>query len=155
VSFFGAIVTVFKDRSEINLVVVVLLFLCFTRTMPLFNSIASRSLFSSVYTTATREMSKYMSKAAKKRMPLTTKRVRKGFYKGNGATKEGRITSKGKFIVDPLKRVELVVPDLTGFKVSSTRNGKDFVSFVRQLKPYIARSASKIPPEEQRNPRPR
>ena len=49
---------------------------------------------------------------------LTTKRAHKGFYKGNGATKEGRITSKGKFIVQPWKQVELVVPDLTGFKVS-------------------------------------
>ena len=63
-------------------------------------------------------MSKYISKSAKKRLVLTTKRARKGFYKGNGATKEGRITSKGKFMVDPLKRVELVIPDLTGFKVS-------------------------------------
>lgn len=64
-------------------------------------------------------MSKYLSKSAKKRLVLTTKRARKGFYKGNGATKEGRITSKGKFIVDPLKRLELVIPDLTGFKVRS------------------------------------
>jgi Mitochondrial ribosomal protein L27 len=66
----------------------------------------------------TRFMSKYLSKAARKRIPLTTKRAsRGGFYKGKGSTKEGRLTSKGKFIVDPLKRLELVVPDLTGFKV--------------------------------------
>jgi Mitochondrial ribosomal protein L27 len=65
-----------------------------------------------------RFMSKYMSKAARKRIPLTTKRAsRGGFYKGKGSTKEGRLTSKGKFIVDPLKRLELVIPDLTGFKV--------------------------------------
>jgi hypothetical protein len=76
-------------------------------------------------------MSKYISKSAKKRLVLTTKRARKGFYKGNGATKEGRITSKGKFIVDPMKRVELIIPDLTGFKVSvlcegvSTREAGD------------------------------
>ncbi|GAX10481.1 hypothetical protein FisN_21Lh179 [Fistulifera solaris] len=83
-----------------------------------------------------RHMSKYLSKAAKKRLVLTTKRAHKGFYKGNGATKEGRLTSKGKFIVDPLRRLELVVPDLTGFK----------------LKPYIARSVPRVPPEQQRNP---
>ena len=64
-----------------------------------------------------RHMSKYLSKAAKKRLTLTTKRARKGFYKGNGATKEGRHTSKGKFIIDRLKQVQLVLPDLTGFKV--------------------------------------
>lgn len=83
-----------------------------------------------------RFMSKYLSKSARKRLPLTTKRAsRGGFYKGKGGTKEGRLTSKGKFIVDPLKRLELVVPDLTGFK----------------LKPYIAASVPKYPPEKQRN----
>uniref|UniRef100_A0A7S3L6Q4 Uncharacterized protein n=1 Tax=Amphora coffeiformis TaxID=265554 RepID=A0A7S3L6Q4_9STRA len=83
-----------------------------------------------------RFMSKYMSKSARKRQPLTTKRAsRGGFYKGKGGTKEGRLTSKGKFIVDPLKRLELIVPDLTGFK----------------LKPYIAASVPKHPPEKQRN----
>jgi large subunit ribosomal protein L41 len=66
----------------------------------------------------TRNMSKYMSKSAKKRLPLTTKRASKGgFYKGKGGTKEGRLTSTGKFVVNRLKRLELVVPDLTGFKV--------------------------------------
>jgi large subunit ribosomal protein L41 len=66
---------------------------------------------------------------------LTTKRVAKGFYKGNGSTKEGRLSNKGRFIVDPLKRLELIVPDLTGFK----------------LKPYIASTVSRFPPELQRN----
>jgi hypothetical protein len=61
---------------------------------------------------------KYISKAARKRMPLTTKRAGKGFYKGNGSTKEGRLNSKAKFITDPRKQVELVVPDLEGFTVS-------------------------------------
>jgi hypothetical protein len=65
-----------------------------------------------------RNMSKYLSKAATKRKPLTTKQAGKGYYKGKGGTKEGRLNSKGKFIVDPKKRLELVVPDLTGFKVS-------------------------------------
>jgi hypothetical protein len=41
-----------------------------------------------------------------------------GFYKGNGCRSEGRITSRGRFIVDRSKRTELVVPDLTGFKVA-------------------------------------
>jgi Mitochondrial ribosomal protein L27 len=63
-------------------------------------------------------MSKYLSKAAAKRLPLSTKRARKGYYKGKGGTKEGRLTSKAKFIVDPLKRLQLIVPSLEGFKVS-------------------------------------
>jgi large subunit ribosomal protein L41 len=63
-------------------------------------------------------MSKYISKSAKKRLPLTTKRAGKGFYKGKGSTKEGRLTSKGRFIVDPLRRLELIIPSLNGFKVS-------------------------------------
>jgi large subunit ribosomal protein L41 len=63
-------------------------------------------------------MSKYLSKAAAKRLPLNTKRAGKGYYKGKGGTKEGKLNSKGKFIVDPKKRLELIVPDLEGFKVS-------------------------------------
>lgn len=76
-------------------------------------------------------MSKFLSKAATKRVPLTSKRARKGFYKGNRATKEGHVNSKGRFIVDKSKRLELIVPDLEGFK----------------LKPYIAATAGKFPPE--------
>ena len=81
-------------------------------------------------------MSKYLSKSAGKRLPLTSKRGNKNYYKGKGATKEGRLTSKGRFIVDKLKRLQLVVPDLTGFK----------------LKPYIARTASKYAPENRKGP---
>ena len=81
-----------------------------------------------------RFISKYISKSAKKRMPMTTKRAGKGFYKGNRSTKEGTINSKGRFIVNPLRRLELVVPDLEGFA----------------LKPYVSRSASKVPPELRR-----
>ena len=62
-------------------------------------------------------MSKYLSKSAAKRLPLTTKRAGKGYYKGKGGTKEGRLTSKARFIVDPMRRLQLVVPDLEGFKV--------------------------------------
>ena len=55
-------------------------------------------------------------------MPLTTKHAKKGFYKGNGCRSEGRHTSKGGFIMDRNKMLELVVPNLEGFK----------------LKPYVA-----------------
>ena len=77
-------------------------------------------------------MSKYLSKSATKRLPLTTKRAGKGYYKGKGCTSEGRLTSKGRFIADPLKKLQLIVPDLEGFP----------------LKPYISRSVRKSPPGE-------
>ena len=79
-----------------------------SRPLPLYESIQQRF------------MSKYLSKAAAKRLPLNTKRAGKGYYKGKGGTKEGRLTSKGRFIVDPNKRLELIVPDLEGFKVSQS-----------------------------------
>lgn len=81
-------------------------------------------------------MSKYLSKSAAKRLPLNTKRAKKGYYKGKGGTSEGRITSKGKFIADPFKKLQLIVPDLEGFT----------------LKPYIARAISKSPPEKKTSP---
>lgn len=43
--------------------------------------------------------SKYISKSRTKRLPLTTKRAGKGFYKGNGARKEGYINSRGNIII--------------------------------------------------------
>jgi Mitochondrial ribosomal protein L27 len=105
----------------------------------------SMALFSQIYPTLTthqyptlqlvRYMSKYVSKSQKKNLPLTTKRARKGFYKGKGCTTEGRINSTARFIVNPLKRLQLVVPELTGFR----------------LKPYIASTASRFPPEERHN----
>ena len=84
---------------------------------------------------ARRSMSKYLSKSARKRLPLTTKRAKKGYYKGNGATKEGHFGKGGKFIVDRSLRLELVAPDLTGFK----------------LKHYIASTVPKYPPEAKRD----
>lgn len=39
--------------------------------------------------------SKYISKSRTKRLPLTTKRVGKGYKKGNGARTEGVLDSKG------------------------------------------------------------
>lgn len=50
---------------------------------------------SSVFLQQTAEFSKYISKARAKRLPLTTKKAGKGYYKGNGSRKEGYITSKG------------------------------------------------------------
>ena len=71
-----------------------------------------------------RDFSKYYGNARRKRLPLTTKRARKGYYKGNACRSEGRHTSKGAFVMDRSRMLELVVPDLAGFK----------------LKPYVANS---------------
>ena len=78
----------------------------------------ARHMPATTTTTQTRFISKYISKSAKKRIPLTTKRAGKGYYKGKGGTKEGRLTSKARFLSDPKKKLELVVPDLEGFHVS-------------------------------------
>lgn len=40
-------------------------------------------------------MAKNLSKAARKRIPMTSKMGNKNFYKGKGATKEGHLNSKG------------------------------------------------------------
>mmetsp|Transcript_43940 Transcript_43940/g.99291 ORF Transcript_43940/g.99291 Transcript_43940/m.99291 type:complete len:125 (+) Transcript_43940:247-621(+) len=61
--------------------------------------------------------SKIYGASKKKRMPLSPKRARKGFYKGNGCRSEGRHTSKGGFVMDKEKLLELVVPDMSGFKL--------------------------------------
>ena len=119
------------------------------------------SAIPSAFAPSTRFFSKYISKSAKKRLVLTTKRAHKGFYKGNRGTKEGSITSKAKFIVDPLKRMQIVAPDLEGFKVRTVDEGCYTIysgrtpfsivlmrlSFLWQLKPYIASNASRFPPE--------
>lgn len=68
-------------------------------------------------TTTKRFMSKYLSKSATKRLPLTTKKAGKGYYKGKGGTKEGHFGKGGRFVRDKTKMLELVVPDLEGFKV--------------------------------------
>lgn len=97
-------------------------------------------------------MSKFLSKSATKRLPLTTKRARKGFYKGKGGTKEGRVTSKARFIADPLKKLQLVVPDLHNFKVcvhvqSKVASFCFLIAIPFQLKPYIASTVPRKPPE--------
>jgi len=63
--------------------------------------------------------SKYIPNARAKRQPLNTKRAGKGYKKGYGARSEGRITSKGRFIMIRDKVTELVVPDLTNFKLKA------------------------------------
>ena len=68
-------------------------------------------------TTTKRFMSKYLSKAATKRLPLTTKKAGKGYYKGKGGTTEGHFGKGGRFVRDKTKMLELVVPNLEGFKV--------------------------------------
>lgn len=64
--------------------------------------------------------SKYISKTRTKHLPLNTKRAGKGYKKGYGARKEGRVTSLGRFIPIHAMRTQLIVPDLTGFKVRIT-----------------------------------
>ena len=78
---------------------------------------------------AVRCMSKFLSKSARKRIPLTTKRAKKGYYKGNGANKEGYFGKGGRFVVDKSLQLELVAPDLTDF----------------QLKPYVAQQVPRYP----------
>jgi hypothetical protein len=65
------------------------------------------------------DYSKIYGRSRSKRLPMTTKRAKKGFYKGNGATQEGRHTSKGAYVMDRRKMLELVVPSLDGFKVGT------------------------------------
>jgi hypothetical protein len=84
--------------------------------------------------------SKFISKSRAARLPMNTKRAGKGYYKGNGARKEGRISSTGKiflifsfqriffvilwdlpgrFLKDKTMCTELVVPDLSGFQLKA------------------------------------
>lgn len=63
-------------------------------------------------------MSKYLSKQAAKRRPLSPKHAGKGYYKGNRCTKEGTFRGKaGRYVLDRSRMLELVIPDMTGFKV--------------------------------------
>lgn len=54
-------------------------------TMPLLSGIS----------TGYQRLSKYLSKAARKRLPLSPKRAGKGFYKGNKCASTGRVDSIG------------------------------------------------------------
>ena len=62
-------------------------------------AVATR-VFTKLFQFQTADFSKYISKARTKRLPLTTKRAGKGYYKGNRSRKEGYLNSKGAFIVD-------------------------------------------------------
>ena len=95
------------------------LYLLYNSPVAMFQSFFSITK-SSLFNNQVRWMSKRLSKGATKRQPLTTKKAGKGFYKGNQSTSEGHITSKARFVVDPLKRMHLVVPNLEGFNVSFT-----------------------------------
>jgi hypothetical protein len=77
-----------------------------------------------------RSLSKYVSKAKKKRMPLSPKRVGKGFYKGVGARSEGKLNSKAQFIVDPAKRLALEDIDLADFPL------KAYVAVTTKKQPF-------------------
>jgi hypothetical protein len=74
-------------------------------------------------------MSKYLSKSAAKRLPLSTKHARKGYYKGKGATTQGTFRGRaGRFAIDKNRLLELVVPNLEGFKVRACSWKKNEVS---------------------------
>ena len=87
----------------------------------------NKTIIPTIYSIQKNYFSKYISKSRRKRMPLNTKRVGKGYYKGNRCRKEGRLTSKGQFIINKELLTELMVPDLTDFK----------------LKPYIGPGAKR------------
>jgi len=53
-----------------------------------------------------------------RKLPLTTKDVNKGYYKGNRTGSMGRHTKYGGYVVDYSKVRTYVVPDLTGFKLT-------------------------------------
>lgn len=80
----------------------------------IFNNYDNLNIFTQIS-----HFSKYISKSRAKRLPLTTKRAGKGYYKGYGGRKEGYLTSKAKFIRVPEKCTELVVPDLTNFPLKA------------------------------------
>lgn len=61
---------------------------------------------------------------------MSAKRSPQNFYKGTGGRKEGRHTSKGAYVIDKTKLLNIVVPttDLKTFK----------------LKPYVAHKTLKV-----------
>ncbi|KAK9818441.1 hypothetical protein WJX74_000878 [Apatococcus lobatus] len=50
---------------------------------------------------------------------LNSKRGPRNYYKGKGARATGRHTSKGRYVIDPDKLPNYVVPDLTGFQLKA------------------------------------
>ncbi|KAH7040293.1 putative ribosomal protein [Microdochium trichocladiopsis] len=53
-----------------------------------------------------------------RKLPLTTKDVNKGYYKGNRTGSMGRHTKYGGYVVDYSKVRTYVVPDLTDFQLT-------------------------------------
>ncbi len=74
-------------------------------------------------------LSKYISRAGRKRIPLHRKHGDKSWYKGTGSAKTGHLNSLGRFRADPELLPNIVVPDLSGFKVSVLGNGVSSVIF--------------------------
>ena len=64
-------------------------------------------------------------------LKLTTKRARKGYYKGKGAIGTGRFTKAGNYVVEAHKAPNFIVPNV------------DLASF--PLKPYVASTVPKRP----------
>lgn len=55
-----------------------------------------------------------------RKLALTTKDVKKGFYKGNRTGSMGRHTKHGRYIIEWEKVRTYAVPNLEGFKVRSS-----------------------------------
>eukprot|EP01138_Halocafeteria_seosinensis_P008628 gb/GECG01008818.1/.p1 GENE.gb/GECG01008818.1/~~gb/GECG01008818.1/.p1 ORF type:complete len:106 (+),score=13.21 gb/GECG01008818.1/:1-318(+) len=51
------------------------------------------------------------------RAPLNPKQANKNFYKGKGGRRTGVHTSKGGFHIQEHKKMEIIAPDLSGFKL--------------------------------------
>ncbi|KAI1343029.1 mitochondrial ribosomal protein L27-domain-containing protein [Xylariaceae sp. FL0016] len=53
-----------------------------------------------------------------RKLPLTTKDINKGFYKGTGTGSMGRHTKYGGYIIDWNRVRTYVVPDIENFKLT-------------------------------------
>mmetsp|Transcript_133555 Transcript_133555/g.188720 ORF Transcript_133555/g.188720 Transcript_133555/m.188720 type:complete len:134 (+) Transcript_133555:106-507(+) len=62
-----------------------------------------------------------------RRLVMNSKMGNKNYYKGRRCNPTGFLTRKGRFVVDPYRLVQYVVPDLTNFK----------------LKPYVTVATNK------------
>lgn len=52
--------------------------------------------------------------------PLMSKKGNRNFYKGKGCRNEGRHTSKGRYVMNVKKMLDIQCPDLAGFEVRKT-----------------------------------
>eukprot|EP00038_Savillea_parva_P029708 m.72990 g.72990 ORF g.72990 m.72990 type:complete len:156 (-) comp8811_c0_seq2:57-524(-) len=52
-----------------------------------------------------------------RRVVMTSKMGNKNYYKGRRCNPTGYLTRKGRFVVDPYRLPQYVVPDLEGFKL--------------------------------------